>query len=92
MLVPLSLALVPTVVAVAVGTPTAQDTTMVTVSCPSVNVTWALVAGPRTTPVDPKPCWGLHDTKYARASAHLATTVGTSASDSSPSTWAGDGD
>jgi len=48
---------------------------MVTVSCAEVNVTLALVAGPRTTPVDPKPCWGLHDTKYACASAQLATSV-----------------
>jgi len=48
---------------------------MVTVSCPPMNVTWALVAGPRTTSADPKPCWGLHDTKYARAPPQLATTV-----------------
>ncbi len=48
---------------------------MVTVSCPPMNVTWALVAGPRITSLDPKPCWGLHDTKYARAPAQLATSV-----------------
>ena len=48
---------------------------MVTVSCPPMNVTWALVVGPRTTPPDPKPCWGLHDTRYARVPAQLATTV-----------------
>jgi len=48
---------------------------MVTASCPPVNVTRALVAGPRMTPVDPKPCWGLHDTRYARAPAQLATSV-----------------
>jgi hypothetical protein len=74
-MVPAALPPVPTAVTVAVGTPTAQDTTMVTVSCPPMNVTWALVAGPRTTSVDPKPCWGLHDTRYARAPAQLATTV-----------------
>jgi hypothetical protein len=45
-----------TVVDVAVGTPASQDTIMVTASCPPVNVTRALVAGPRMTPVDPKPC------------------------------------
>ena len=51
-----------TAVEVAVGTPVLQDTTMVTESCPPVNVTWALAAGPRTTSVDAKPCWGLPDT------------------------------
>ena len=60
---------------VAVGTPVPQDTIMVTVSCPPVNVTWALVVGPRTTSPAPKPCCGLHDTKYAREPAQLATIV-----------------
>jgi hypothetical protein len=44
-----------TAVVVAAGTPVPQDTIIVTVSCPPVNVTWALVAGPRTTSADPKP-------------------------------------
>ena len=48
---------------------------MVTVSCPPMNMTWALVAGPRATPPDPKPCWGLHDTKYALARVQVATSV-----------------
>ena len=73
--VPAALPPVPTAETVAAGTPAAQDTTMVTVSCPPMNVTWALRAGPRTTSLDPKPCWGLHDTKYARAPAQLATSV-----------------
>ena len=64
-----------TAVEVAVGAPASHDTTMVAVTWPPVNVTWALVAGPRTTPLVPKPCWGLHDTKYARAPAQVATTV-----------------
>ena len=51
-----------TAVEVAVGTPVLHDTTIVTVSCPLVNVTWALVAGPRTTSLDAKPFWGLQDT------------------------------
>jgi hypothetical protein len=45
-----------TAVEVAKGAPASQDTTMVTVSCPPVNVTWASVAGPRTTLLEPKPC------------------------------------
>src|SRR5215472_13131720 len=48
---------------------------MVAVSCVPVNVTWALAAGPRTTSLVPNPCWGLHDTKYTRVPAQLATSV-----------------
>ena len=60
---------------VAVGTPPAQDTTMITVSWVLVNVTRALPAGPRITRAGSKPCPGLHDTRYARAPAQVAMTV-----------------
>lgn len=77
---------------VAVGTPPAQDTTMITVSWMLANVAWAVAAGPRITRAASKLCPGLHDIRYALAPAQAATTVPPWEVSRVPPVAAGEGD
>ena len=77
---------------VAVGTPPAQDTTMITVSWMLVNVARAVAAGPRITRAASKPCPGLHDIRYALEPAQAATTVPPWEVSRVPPVAAGEGD
>jgi hypothetical protein len=84
-------------VAVAVGVPARQDTTIVTEFAVESKVTCAVTAGPLDTAPVSYPCAGLHDARYACDGLHCATTlppcevstvgVGVVEADAACSTW-----